>query len=314
VVKALVEAIHKEDPARLVIADGRAYGVKPGTELAGLGIAQMTRGYAPFHLTHYKAEWANGGNFPMPEWPAAKANGTLFGPDKKELKRPFVIEGNFPAGSLRVRVATVSGNDKLVIRGGDAVLWEREFAPRSDADCRSVDKSKAWPYGTYERDYTIQISSPLKRIELDVTRGDWLAVSEIGLTPAGGREAKLGLVAEWGKPYGAMRFVTGAFTTETMLDRDYLVREMIEPWKALEKSGVGVMVGEWGAYNKTPHDVTLRWMEDCLKNWRDAGWGWAVWNFRGPFGPLDSGRADVTYEDFHGHKLDRAMLELLRKY
>ena len=43
------------------------------------------------------------------------------------------------------------------------------------------------------------------------------------------------------------------------------------------------------------------------------GIGWALWNLRGDFGVMDSGRADVEYEDFRGHKLDRRMLELLRR-
>ena len=42
--------------------------------------------------------------------------------------------------------------------------------------------------------------------------------------------------------------------------------------------------------------------------------GWALWNFRGANGVLDSQRADVKYEDFGGHKLDRKMLELLQRY
>ncbi|MDD3546038.1 MAG: glycoside hydrolase, partial [Kiritimatiellae bacterium] len=74
------------------------------------------------------------------------------------------------------------------------------------------------------------------------------------------------------------------------------------------------MVGEFGAFNHTPHDIVLAWMEDNLKLWREHGLGWALWNFRGAFGILDSGRADVQYEDFHGHKLDRKMLNLLLKY
>jgi hypothetical protein len=37
-------------------------------------------------------------------------------------------------------------------------------------------------------------------------------------------------------------------------------------------------------------------------------------NFRGSFGVLDSGRTDVKYEDFQGHKLDRKLLELLQRY
>ncbi|MBM3879208.1 MAG: twin-arginine translocation signal domain-containing protein [Verrucomicrobia bacterium] len=95
-------------------------------------------------------------------------------------------------------------------------------------------------------------------------------------------------------------------------DKERLRREQIEPWQALERQGVGVHVGEWGAYSKTPHAVALAWMRDCLDLWKEAGWGWALWNFRGSFGVLDSGRAEVTYEDWRGHKLDRAMLDLLQ--
>jgi endoglucanase len=73
-----------------------------------------------------------------------------------------------------------------------------------------------------------------------------------------------------------------------------------------------VHVGEWGCFNKTPHTVTLAWMKDCLSLWKEAGWGFALWNLRGAFGVLDSERADVQYEDFKGHKLDRKMLDLLQ--
>jgi endoglucanase len=91
-----------------------------------------------------------------------------------------------------------------------------------------------------------------------------------------------------------------------------LRRERIEPWRNLEKRGVGVHVGEWGTHNRTPHAVTLAWMRDQLELWQEAGWGWALWNLRGSFGVLDSGRTDVAYEDFRGHKLDRAMLKLIQ--
>ena len=89
-------------------------------------------------------------------------------------------------------------------------------------------------------------------------------------------------------------------------------KEQVEPWKALEAQGVGVHVGEWGAFSHTPHKVVLAWMKDMLDNWRKAGWGWSVWNLRGAFGVLDSGRKDVAYEDLKGKKLDKAMLEILK--
>jgi endoglucanase len=55
-------------------------------------------------------------------------------------------------------------------------------------------------------------------------------------------------------------------------------------------------------------------MGDLLSLWKEAGWGYAMWNFRGSFGILDSGREDVEYEDFRGHKLDRKMLNLMLEY
>ncbi len=79
-------------------------------------------------------------------------------------------------------------------------------------------------------------------------------------------------------------------------------------------AGEYCMVGEFGCRPDTPHDVALAWMEHCLKLWRSKNLGWALWNLRGLFGVIDSGRTDVEYEDFNGHKLDRGMLELLRRY
>lgn len=87
-----------------------------------------------------------------------------------------------------------------------------------------------------------------------------------------------------------------------------------QPWRDLIAQGIGVHCGEGGAYNRTPHDVFLAWFRDVLDILRASGIGFALWHFRGVFGVLDSGRADVTYEDWHGHKLDRQLLELLREF
>jgi len=97
----------------------------------------------------------------------------------------------------------------------------------------------------------------------------------------------------------------------------YLSRQMLEdfykPWVELVKSGVGVHCGECGCYNKTPHDVFLAWFGDVLDVLSTNGIGFALWEFKGPFGILNSGRTDVKYEDWYGHQLDRKLLDLLRK-
>jgi len=173
VVERMASAIRAHDRDRLIVCDGRDYGTKPPTELVGLGVAAATRGYAPFHLTHYRAGW-------------------------------------------------VQGSDR----------WEKPSYPLREGD------------------------------------------------------------STW--------------------DQRKLQSDQITPWKALERQGVGIMVGEFGAHNQTPHDVVLAWMRDCLDAWKAAGWGSALWNYRGSFGILDSQRADVSYESWNGKKLDREMLRLLQ--
>ena len=96
-------------------------------------------------------------------------------------------------------------------------------------------------------------------------------------------------------------------------DRAKLKQQFLDKYKPLVDNGARVHVSEFGCYNKTPHDIVLAWLGDCLSLWHQANWGWAVWNLRGTFGVMDSGRTDVAYEDFQGHKLDRKMLELLRQ-
>jgi endoglucanase len=85
-------------------------------------------------------------------------------------------------------------------------------------------------------------------------------------------------------------------------------------WADLSRRGIGVHCGEAGAYSRTPHEVVLAWMQDTYDILTGHGIGWALWNFRGTFGILNSGRDDVAYEDWYGLKLDRKMLELLRAH
>lgn len=84
-------------------------------------------------------------------------------------------------------------------------------------------------------------------------------------------------------------------------------------WAELARQGVGVHCGEAGCYSNTPHDVFLAWFADVLEVLRGYGIGWALWNFRGDFGILDSNRRDVRYEEWRGHHLDRQLLNLLQK-
>ena len=174
VAQAAAEAIRKENPAHLVIADGNNVGNSVIAEIKDLDIAQSCRGYYPGSISHYKAPWANKdtSNLPDPKWPG---------------------------------------------QVGDK----------------------------------------------------------------------------------------------------YLSREILEayykPWIELSKQNVGVHCGECGCWNRTPHNVFIAWFTDVLDILSSNKIGFALWNFIGDFGVLNSGRADVAYEDWHGYKLDKKFLELIKK-
>ena len=85
-------------------------------------------------------------------------------------------------------------------------------------------------------------------------------------------------------------------------------------WTDLVAQGTGVHCGEGGAFIHTPHDIVLHWLSDVLDILTMHNIGYALWNLRGAFGILDSQRPDVSYEDWHGHKLDRDLLNLLQAH
>ena len=95
-----------------------------------------------------------------------------------------------------------------------------------------------------------------------------------------------------------------------MWDADKL-REYYKPWREVESVGTGVYIGEFGCFNKTPNDVALRWFSDLLGLYREYGWGYALWNFKGDFGIVEHGRPGAKYETTDGFKVDREFLELL---
>ncbi len=96
--------------------------------------------------------------------------------------------------------------------------------------------------------------------------------------------------------------------------QDYLYRQQLAAWDDVRAAGTFVMAGEFGVWKKTPHSIVLDLVEDYLVLWKERNMGWAMWNLRGEFGILDSNRADVVYEEYDGHKLDRKLLDLLLKY
>ncbi len=320
VATALVGAIRAEDPARFIVADGIAWGGRPAQSLFKLGIGQALRGYKPMSISHYMASWV-GTPSDDPLWPPPCAVSPLYGAGKAPWNVPLVIEG-LPAGTLTLRPGVVSGKVRFRVEADGRSVCEQELTPGQGPGWTNVVYKSEWKITVAKclSDVTAELPQGAKRLAVSVAAGDWAELSKLTFTGRDGQAAVMGFEQSWGKTNGAVRFCGfGAKPSfqkaEGALDgKAYLRKEALGPWQPAFDAGVFTMVGEFGAFNHTPHPIVLAWLEDNLSLWKERNIGWALWNFKGAFGVLDSGRKDVVYEDFHGHKLDRQMLEMLRKY
>jgi hypothetical protein len=277
--------------------------------------------YEPHRLTHYRASWVDGSDtWPVATWPLQPAPSPfILGSFQKDLQSALVLRGDFPAGSeARITVDTVNRMADLVVRADGKEILRKQFAPGPGTGewKSSTFKPQNNVYeGTYDRPYAVTLAAAAREITFEVAAGDWLTFSEIRVRRPGAGEV---ILLPGPRVFGVRQFTwtvdAAGLATPTSghaIDKEDIWQSEIAAWKALADDGVGVHVGEFGAHNMTPHDVVLRWMTDVLGLFRRAGFGWALWNLRGTFGPLDSERRDVRYEDYKGHKLDRAMLDLL---
>ena len=126
VIKKAADAIRAKDPKRLLIADGMNYGRKPSYLIKDMGIMQAARGYEPFSLTHYKAEWVDGSqSYPRPVWPAFFIPGFLYGHQKSDLRSIYIIEHEFAGNyNLDVNVGTVSHEARLVAKADGVIIYD----------------------------------------------------------------------------------------------------------------------------------------------------------------------------------------------
>lgn len=331
-------AIHAEDPTRFVVIDGLNSGRLPELGALNLPVGQSHHAYNPMSISHYKASWLSSAlSRCVPSWPPSPATSPLFGSRKpKEIAVPLVLRG-IPAGTLTLFTGIFNREVELIVEADGKPIFSRLYRPAPTPSAEHSVTTSSCNDGIWtnlvarpgdEKEWGGELKEALRldvpacdRLSLRVGRGDWLEICSLELS-SGGRTATLPFDSSWQvRTYPELRFagfgITPAFTLadgRAYSGDIYLDDVFSAVWKPVFDAGRFVMVGEFGAFNKTPHDVTLRWMEANLRLWKEKDIGWALWNFRGAFGILDSGRADVQYEDFHGHKLDRQMLELLQRY
>ena len=81
-VRRTVAAIRAIEPDREICIDGWNCGNTPLPELADVPVIQSGRGYQPFQLTHFKANWCRGMmDLPVPAYPGVDTGGRYWDAD-----------------------------------------------------------------------------------------------------------------------------------------------------------------------------------------------------------------------------------------
>lgn len=89
------------------------------------------------------------------------------------------------------------------------------------------------------------------------------------------------------------------------------LKDSYGPWREVERRGTRIHIGEFGCFKHTPNDIAMRWLADLLDVYQEFRWGYALWNFQGPFGIVEHGRPGAVFEPLRGYQVDRALLDLL---
>lgn len=88
--------------------------------------------------------------------------------------------------------------------------------------------------------------------------------------------------------------------------------DFYKPWKEMAESGCRVHIGECGCYNKVRNETALAWYKDFFSVLNELGFGFALWNFRGPFGIAEHGREGTNWQEMNGIRFDKDLYELFK--
>jgi hypothetical protein len=318
VVRRLCEVIREHSPDRLIIADGFPHARRPVPDLIPLRVAQACRGYFPGDISHYMATWMGRLHYTAPCWPPNGIPHVLYGPDSKVASQPLVIRGNFEnTFQVEIDIIGVTGDCSLQVTADGKTL---------------ADQPLPAGFGN-DSDHTARMSSPVdvqtvrvllptgvESLSIACSAGEFIRFRAVRLM----RQHE-GQVTQHSVLPGDARWMAGpagevlyqptqsaAITYPVMDGPRYLLENYYQPWIDLKKQGVGVIVGEWGAWSSTPHPVTLAWMKDMLALMEENQLPWALWELQGHFGLFESNRQDVDYGELHGLKVDQAMYDLIK--
>lgn len=139
-IRQTIAAIREVDPTRQLVIDGFDGGGSALPELAdpALDVIHSGRGYEPFNITHYKAEWVNNADkMEMPDWPLRLPDGRVKNIDSlREYYKPWkAVE----ARGVKVHIGEFGVYNKISNR--TALAWLKDLV--------KVFRENRWGYSLW---------------------------------------------------------------------------------------------------------------------------------------------------------------------
>ena len=142
--------------------------------------------------------------------------------------------------------------------------------------------------------------------------GDWMTINRITIESGDSEIIIIPGNTSWGSMQDSYKITNDGEITELDGTPIIALGELNETLETAQSEQIPIMVGEFGVYNKTPHDVTLAYLSDVVALFNSYQIGYTLWNLSGSFGIINSDRIDCTYTSYRGKQLDQAMTNILQ--
>lgn len=327
-VRTVLSAIREESPDRLVFVDGLDGSHIPVYSLVEDKVAQAFHMYDPDHFIYGSAGFGGFGNsrdawYVNKIWPLPYANGWLRDPSMY-LK----LQGDFPKG-MKVELL-ISNNG---IKGNINLLADDAKVASISIKANESENGKVYSLGELKNkapELTIQWDGvggvPIDGVQIEGIALIYPEKSKTGIRYLGndGTDKILynKIVTIGCIPYGTDGNSTitiaddGTYTNPSQPKLTYdssYIASRLEPWiEFSKKTGVGIMLQEWGVNEYHSKKSTLAYMKDTLSLLKENNFAWNLWSDSWQY--LNTNRLDVNYESYRGYKLDRDMVTTLQKY
>lgn len=320
--KQAIEAIRAATPDRLIFVDMFPVAKEPIESLADAGVAQSAHIYLP----------GFGNNNPegtssvlQSTWPFYLISGFFSRNDG-----PVILNGDFKAGTkIAIRIAGIHKNGKFIVTGDGVELASYDLGKELVGEnfCNSIneqggDGENRWYDGA---GFSFTLAEDTTQIEIKITgESQWFFLRGISITDAS-KSTLIYAIGDGIDKEGPLAVTIGedgsvvSNDPEMMktMNKDYIAALAKKYSDFSARTGVPVMIQEFGYDASSDYQQTLSALDAQLASFKENNLGWCMWSNTYNFVAVKDEwkRNGATYEQIGDNRwVATEMLDIMKKY